>query len=328
MKDVAKEAGVSLGTVSKVFNNIPVGESYRKKVEEAAAKLHYQVTNYARGLKTNETLSIALLIPSLRHPFFSALTDEITASLMTRGYRNILMITNYDTDAEQKCLTLVRQNKVDGIIGLTYNPDLKVDPSIPFVTIDRHLNAAIPCVSSDNFRGGQLAAEKLLELGSRKLLFFRIGSDIYGEVNKRESGFESICRERQVSYDSVILSDTGTEAPFFEYLQDHIKNGHPEFDGIFCNSDHLAAHIHAFLKKKSIRVPEDVQIIGYDGIRDYYSGRYHCSTIVQPIREIAQTCVELILQKNRASLPSLVLLPVQYAPGGTTRESVSHASVS
>ncbi len=328
MKDVAKEAGVSLGTVSKVFNNIPVGESYRKKVEEAAEKLHYQVNNYARGLKTNETLSIALLIPSLRHPFFSALTDEITASLMTRGYRNILMITNYDTDAEQKCLTLVRQNKVDGIIGLTYNPDLKVDPSIPFVTIDRHLNAAIPCVSSDNFRGGQLAAEKLLELGSRKLLFFRIGSDIYGEVNKRESGFESICRERQVSYDSVILSDTGTEAPFFEYLQDHIKNGHPEFDGIFCNSDHLAAHIHAFLKKKSIRVPEDVQIIGYDGIRDYYSGRYHCSTIVQPIREIAQTCVELILQKNRASLPSLVLLPVQYAPGGTTRESVSHASVS
>ena len=59
------------------------------------------------------------------------------------------------------------------------------------------------------------------------------------------------------------------------------------------------------MKKKSIRVPEDVQIIGYDGIRDYYSGRYHCSTIVQPIREIAQTCVELILQKNRASLPSL-----------------------
>ena len=70
MKDVAKEAGVSLGTVSRVFNNLPVGESYRKKVEAAAEKLHYQINNYARGLKTNETLSIALLIPSLRHPFF------------------------------------------------------------------------------------------------------------------------------------------------------------------------------------------------------------------------------------------------------------------
>ena len=320
MKDVAKEAGVSLGTVSRVFNNLPVGDSYRKKVEAAAEKLHYQINNYARGLKTNETLSIALLIPSLRHPFFSALTDEITACLMRRGYRNILMITNYDTDAEQKCLTLVRQNKVDGIIGLTYNPDLEVDASIPFVTIDRHLNASVPCVSCDNFRGGQLAAEKLLELGCRNLLFLRIGSDIYGEVNKRESGFESVCRQKQASYDSLILSDTGTEEPFFTYLKSHLKDGRLDFDGIFCNSDHLAMHILSFLKDEGVRVPDDVQIIGYDGIQNYYSGQYQCSTIVQPVREMAETCVNLILTKDRSTLPSLVLLPVAYASGGTTRE--------
>ncbi len=320
MKDVAKEAGVSLGTVSKVFNNIPVGDSYRKKVEAAAEKLHYQINNYARGLKTNETFSIALLIPSLAHPFFAALTDEITASLMSRGYKNILMITNYDRDAEQKCLSLVRQHKVDGIIGLTYNPHLEVDDSIPFVTIDRHLSASIPCVSSDNYRGGQIAAEKLLELGCSKLLFLRIGSVIYGEVNKREFGFESICREKQVPFDFLTLSDTETERPFFEYLRRHIKNGRLDFDGIFCNSDHLAIHVASFLNQEGIRVPEDVQIIGYDGIRDYYSGRYYCSTIVQPIREMAETCVELILLKDRSSLPSLVVLPVQYASGGTTRE--------
>ncbi len=320
MKDVAKEAGVSLGTVSKVFNNIPVGESYRKKVEDAADKLHYQINNYARGLKTNETNSIALLIPSLRHPFFAALTDEITACLMKRGYKNMLMITNYDTDAEQKCLTLVRQNKVDGIIGLTYNPNLEVDASIPFVTIDRHLHASIPCVSSDNFRGGQMAAEKLLELGCKNLLFLRIGSDIYGEVNKRESGFLHVCRDKQVACDSLILSDSDTEEPFYEYLRNHIKDGQLDFDGIFCNSDQLAMHILSFLKEEGIRVPEDVQIIGYDGIRNYYSGQYHCSTIVQSIREIAETCVELILTKDRSALPSLVLLPVEYASGGTTRE--------
>ena len=239
---------------------------------------------------------------------------------MRRGYRNILMITNYDTDAEQKCLTLVRQNKVDGIIGLTYNPDLEVDASIPFVTIDRHLNASVPCVSSDNFRGGQLAAEKLLELGCRNLLFLRIGSDIYGEVNKRESGFESVCRQKQASYDSLILSDTGTEEPFFTYLKSHLKDGRLDFDGIFCNSDHLAMHILSFLKDEGVRVPDDVQIIGYDGIQNYYSGQYQCSTIVQPVREMAETCVNLILTKDRSTLPSLVLLPVAYASGGTTRE--------
>ena len=320
MKDVAKEAGVSLGTVSKVFNDVPVGESYRKKVEEAAEKLHYQVNNYARGLKTNETRCIALLIPSLNHPFFAALTDEITAYLMSLGYRNMLMITNYDPEAEMKCLTLVQQNKVDGIIGLTYIPALEVDPSVPFVTIDRHLNASIPCVSSDNFRGGQLATEKLIELGCRNLLFLRIGSDIYGEVNKREAGFEAVCKEHGIAHDSVILSDSGTEDPFYDFLLSHMADGRLAFDGIFCNSDHTAIHIIDFLKKNGIRVPEDVQIVGYDGVPDFYSGRYYCSTIVQPVREMAAMCVDLILRKDRASLPSLVLLPVRYEAGGTTQE--------
>ncbi len=74
MKDVAREAGVALGTVSKVINNIPVGESYRQRVEDAIEKLGYHVNSYARGLKTNKTNCVALLMPSLRHPFFAILT--------------------------------------------------------------------------------------------------------------------------------------------------------------------------------------------------------------------------------------------------------------
>ncbi|MBQ3462271.1 MAG: LacI family DNA-binding transcriptional regulator, partial [Clostridia bacterium] len=82
MKDVAQAAGVSLGTVSKVMNGIPVGDSYRRRVTEAAERLGYQVNNYARGLKTNKTYSVALILPSIRHPYFAALADEVTAVLM------------------------------------------------------------------------------------------------------------------------------------------------------------------------------------------------------------------------------------------------------
>ena len=83
MKDVAREAGVSLGTVSKVVNGIPVGEYYRKRVEAATEKLGYQVNSYARGLKTNKTNCIALVMPSLRHSFFAMLTNELTNALMS-----------------------------------------------------------------------------------------------------------------------------------------------------------------------------------------------------------------------------------------------------
>ena len=85
MKDVAAEAGVALGTVSKVFNNIPVGEEYRVRVLDAARKLGYRVNSYARGLKTNKTNTAALVWPTLRHPFFGSLADAIIGALMQRG---------------------------------------------------------------------------------------------------------------------------------------------------------------------------------------------------------------------------------------------------
>ena len=106
MKDVAAEAGVALGTVSKVFNNIPVGEEYRVRVLDAARKLGYRVNSYARGLKTNKTYTAALVWPTLRHPFFSSLADAIIGALMRRGYRTIVTITNYDSQAEQRCIDL------------------------------------------------------------------------------------------------------------------------------------------------------------------------------------------------------------------------------
>ena len=96
MKDVAREAGVSLGTVSKVINGISVGEQYRRKVEAATKKLGYQVNNYARGLKTNKTNCVALVMPSLRHPFSAALTDELTNCLMRCVDRSARMHRHYE----------------------------------------------------------------------------------------------------------------------------------------------------------------------------------------------------------------------------------------
>lgn len=320
MKDVAREAGVALGTVSKVINGIPVGEHYRKRVEAAIMKLDYQVNNYARGLKTNKTYCVAVIMPSLRHPFFAALVDEITDCLARNGYRCMLMLTNFDSTVEQSCFAMAQQNKIDGIIALTYSPNLEVDDSISVVTIDRHLGTNLPCISSDNFRGGQMAAEKLIELGCKNLLFFRIGNEIEGEAEKRGPGFEYACRNAKISYESVLLRDGDTEEPFYRFLDQHIHDGTLDYDGIFCNSDGLAVRVCEFLKERGIRIPEDVQIIGYDGIVDYATGRFGCSTIVQPIPEIAETAVKFLIHQQGALTPSNVTLPVYFASGGTTRE--------
>lgn len=321
MKDVAEKAGVSLGTVSKVINGIPVGEEYRQRVEAAAKKLGYQVNSYARGLKTNKTNTVAIIIPTLQHPFFAKLVDEASASLMRQQYRTMLMITNFDSGAEQKCISMIQTNKIDGVIALTYNPDLEVPDSLPFVTIDRRLNNNIPCVSSDNYSGGQLAAQKLIELGCRKLLYLRIGSDVFSEVDKRGVGFESICRAENIDYESIILSESETdEQPFFRYIKEHTIDGKPDFDGIFCHTDHLACRILPFLQEHGIRVPEDVQLIGYDGVVHFSTGKPFCTTIAQPIQQMAEAAVNVLLSTDLKAMPAHLSLPVRYIPGGTTRD--------
>ncbi len=320
MKDVAKEAGVALGTVSKVVNGIRVKDEYKRKVDAAIEKLGYQVNSYAQALKTNKTYTVALLIPNTCNNFFADLTYHINLALLKRSYKMLLCSTDYDQAIEQEYLTMVTQNKVDGIIGLTYNPNLVIGDDVPFVAIDRVINPRIPCVASDNFAGGQLAAEKLAELGCKKVAFLRIGSSLNNEPNKRKAGFENGCLARNLPYEMKILEDGDSFEGFRTFLKDHIHNGKLDFDGIFCVTDLIAHTILGMLSELDIRVPEDVQVIGFDGVRLFGDGKYLCSTIEQPVPDIAETCVELLFQENLSRRPPLVCLPVSYVSGGTTRD--------
>ncbi|MCM1049422.1 MAG: LacI family DNA-binding transcriptional regulator [Clostridiales bacterium] len=320
MKDVAREADVALGTVSKVVNGLPVGEAYKVRVEEAIKKLNYHVNSYARGLKANKTYTVALLVPNTYTPFFAALTYHINLVLLKRNYRMLLCSTDYDPGLEQEYVTMAQQNKVDGIIGLTYNPNLIVEANTPFVSIDRSMGPTIPCVACDNFAGGQLAAETLADLGCKNVAFMRIGSSLNNEPNKRKAGFENGCLSRGLKYEMKILNDGDSFEEFEKFLTDNISGGKLNFDGIFCVTDNLAFSVIKMLNKLKIKVPADVQVIGFDGTRRFGNMEYTCSTIVQPVPEIAKMCVELLLQENMQTKPPLVCLPVTYAYGGTTIE--------
>lgn len=318
MKDVAKEAGVALGTVSRVINGQQVGEEYRIRVEEAAQRLGYQVNSYARSLKTNKTNTVAVILPSTDHPYFAYLAQDLNMALRARNYRMILYLTNSNQEQEDECIRLVRQNKVDGIIGLTYSR-VQVAEDIPFISIDRYFGSSVPCVASDNYGGGRLAAERLVQLGCKKLLFLRIGSPIPSETDKRGDGFTTGCAMMNIPCDTFRLNEVPDWNVFRDFFAEHMVNGKLEYDGIFCTTDYLALQIRMILQNMGVRVPEDVQLIGFDGIRRFDTGGYYCSTIVQPTEKLAQTCVDMMLQ-DRTNVPSLICLPVTYAAGGTTKE--------
>ena len=164
-----------------------------------------------------------------------------------------------------------------------------------------------------------------MENGCRRLAFLRVGSSIVGETNKRKDGFVAACEAAGIPYEIKNLEDArdGTVfdpmAEFAVFLDDHLQDGVLEFDGIFCVTDRLAYQIVQLLRLMGLRVPEDVQVIGFDGLRTFGDMDYYCSTIVQPVDAIAETCVEVVLNENRANTPSLLCLPVRYAYGGTTK---------
>ncbi|MCR4588759.1 MAG: LacI family DNA-binding transcriptional regulator [Lachnospiraceae bacterium] len=326
MKDVAREAGVSLGTVSNVINGITVRESSRRKVEEAIKKLNYQVNSYARGLKMSRTGTITLIIPTLNHPFFSELAYEIEQQAYMNSRKLILCCSNGIAEKELEYLSLATQNKTDGIIALTYSDiSRQVPDNIPFVVFDRYFeNQQIPRIASDNYTGGIMAVNKLYELGCRNIAFIGFHSSFPGEADKRFDGYMSACRQLKLT--PCILhepDDTPVDPAIRNFIEKNIdpKTGSTVFDGIFANTDYDACIVREVLESLNIRVPEQVQLIGFDGTKKFYAeNEYYVSTICQPLKELARKCVEMVINESEEILPSLTLLPVHYASGGTTRD--------
>lgn len=318
MADVAREAGVALGTVSRVVNGEQVGDEFKEKVNAAIQRLGYQYNTSGRALRTDRTNTVAFIIPNTINPYFALLVHHVNMALEKRNYRMMLCFTGYDRSREIEYIQMAQQNRVDGIIALTYNPNLSIPEGVPFVTIDRFFSVSVPCVASDNFGGGYLAAHKLWEFGCKNVAFLRSGSTLTNEPSKRKDGFVAACVEMGLPFEVMALEDGQPFSEFEGFLTRHLHNGRLDFDGLFIGTDSLAWLIIRVLKKMGLRVPEDVQVIGFDGIRMFGDLEHVVSTIVQPVQEIAETCVTAVLSRDLSSVPSLICLPVKYEYGGTT----------
>lgn len=324
MKDVAREAGVALGTVSKVINGIPVGEAYKNKVEDAIRKLNYQVNTYARGLKTSKTETITLIIPSLNLPFYASFAYEVEQQAYAHGRKLILCCSNGIPEKELDYLLLASQSKTDGIIALTYSDiSSQVPEHIPLIAFDRQFeNHQISRIASDNFEGGMLAVQKLLDFGCKSPVFIGFHSSFPGEADKRFDGYLEACRKHQIPPVYLYAPDSeDCHDAIYKFIREH-ENAEAHtlnFDGIFANTDlHACIAIHV-LKELGYSVPTDVQVIGFDGTKKFYpSDEYVVSTIRQPLPELAKKCIDMILDEESDALPTLTLLPVTYEHGGTT----------
>lgn len=330
IKDVANLAGVSVGTVSKVINNIQVKSKTKIAVDDAIKKLNYEPNMYARGLKINKTNTVALIIPTVWHPFFSELAYNIEKNLKKHNLKMILCNSEDDYRNELQYITMAKQNKVDGIIALTYSDvDKYISSNLPIISIDRYFSNEITSVSSDNFNGGKIAAQELKKAGCKNLVFVGSGSKIDNSTRQRKKGFKKYCEENDIFYESHYIIyendyELNKKSGFKQFAKEFINNNYSNnkivFDGIFAVTDRHANIILKELNKLNIKVPEEVQIIGFDGCKSSREAEIRISTIRQQVELIASNAVNSVISLlENKPIRKEIIVPVYFIKGYTTK---------
>ena len=320
MKDVAQRAGVGVGTVSRVINRVPgVKESTLIKINQAIKELNYIPDEYARGLKTKSSRTIALILPSVWYPFFSEFAYYVEKRLDKENYKLLLCNSNDNPTEEAKYIKMLKQNKIDAIIAITYSDiEQYIYSNIPFVSLDRYFDKKVSYVTSDNYEGGKLAARKLLEHGARSLAYVGSHSKYPNGTMLRRDGFRDYLENIGIDYKEIFLQEPVND--FTPYILEMLKV-HPKIDGIFCHTDSLLLKLRKILNQYGYRVPEDIQLIGFDGMNLSSDLPLGISTIAQPVEQLANGAVDLVLRK--IADPSLKneakMYPVRYVDGNTTK---------
>lgn len=327
MKDVAKEADVSVSTVSRVLNEGNyVTEITKKKVNEAVEKLNYRPNVIARGLRTQKTNSVGLILPDITNQFFSKLAKAIEEILHQNNMNLLLCNSNEDPKTEKKYIEALIDKSVDGLIfigsGLDENTEL-FPQDTPVVFIDRKPNSKskIFFISSENEIGGYIATKHLIENGCRNILMLK-DEKLVSPMNDRMAGYKRALKDYNIKFDKKFIIESKVE---LEEIHEKLLKTHNnfKFDGIFAGADRLAIGAIKTLTKLGYKIPNDVQIVGFDNIP--FSKYYNPSitTVAQQIDQIGEKSVEIILNlinnKKNVSQPESIYFPVNLIKRETTK---------
>ncbi|MTT33319.1 LacI family DNA-binding transcriptional regulator [Terrilactibacillus sp. BCM23-1] len=321
IKDIARHAGVSPTTVSRVLNNRGyLSQKTKDKVHQAMKDLNYFPNELARSLFKQKTNLIGLIFPTTSNPFFGELIFHIENSFSSKGYKVLLCNSLNRVDKEMAYLDMLQRNQVDGIVVGAHNRHIRQYESmhLPVVAIDRNLSDSIPVVSSDNYLGGKIATEHLLNKGCQKIIHINGPHELETPANKRREAYEEVMMKEDRSPITYELRES-LNKNYTKTVINQLFDEHPDVDGIFASDDLIAAAVISEAKKRGMNIPKELKIIGYDGTESVKTCLPELTTIQQPIQAIAQSAVNVLIQQmgGEKSIENIVL-PIQLIKGFTT----------
>ena len=302
--DVAKLAGVSRATAGRVVGNYgSVSEKSRERVWDAVRQLDYQPNLIARGLRSQTTKTIAVIVGSIRNTYSTALVYAVEKEAQKKGYNVLICTTHEDIEKELKHLKDLNSRKVDGVILMSaYRADANMDKKykefyiskLPIVFVDRNIPGINrDVIQSENFDASYKATKYLMDMGHRKIGI--IATSNFSTVQERIKGYKAAFANAGIEYDESLiasvdeLSDKMSRKVCHEFLEEH-----PDITALYILNNSHCSGVLLDLKERQMKIPQDISLLVWDD--EEYNELLDITTIEQPITEIGKQATRRLFE--------------------------------
>jgi LacI family transcriptional regulator len=331
MKDIARDLGVSVVTVSKVLrHHSDIGEETRARVLQRMKELNYRPNLAARTLVTGRSLTMGLVVPDLVHPFFAEVAKGLSRALRTRGYSLLISSSEEDADLELQEIEQLLARRVDAMVVASAretDESLHIidEQNTPYVLIDRQFaGLTANFVGVDDEAAGDLATTHLIETGCRRVAHIR-GPEVSTAIGRLE-GYRRALARHGIGQEQVIAGRSGDNAgdiSGYEAMRQLLALGNLP-DGVFCYNDPVAMGAMKALLEAGQRIPEDIAVIGCGNV--HYAGllRVPLSSVDQKSAAIGERAAKLALslvESKTPAQPKTILLEPKLVVRASTRAS-------
>lgn len=330
IRDVARLAGVSVATVSRVINQKDtVNQETAGLVLKAIEQLQYEPNAVAQGLAGKKMGIIALILPDILNPFFPAMARGVEDVAHKKGLTVILGNSDDLGLKESSYIKVLKKKYVDGFIFASNTireedvESLRND-GIPIVLLDRGLNtASCPVIRSNNREGAKIAVQHLIEQGCQRIAHI-YGPQEFITARERLLGYEEVSR-RLSGYSPSLMVSGNFDIESGRKAVELLLARHPDIDGIFAGNDLMAIGALKALRERGIRVPEQVKVCGFDGIALTEITEPELTTVAQPIYEMGRLAAQMLLNEIESGIRenSIVELEVTLIPRKSTHKGES-----
>jgi len=304
IKDVAREVGVSINTVSRALNGKPdVSPETRRLVLKTAQRLNYMPNKLARGLRSNKTGIIGVIVADIANPFFSAVVKGMGKAAKGLGYSIILQDTSENYKNEEEAIQIMISEQVDGLLITPVQTEKRSihmlqESGIPFVLVARYFDDAdTDYVVADDVQGGYLATAHLIEKGHEKIAFIN-GPPYNSSAIERFQGYKKALEEHDIGLnESLIRNGALTMEDGYTYGKALLMDHDPQPTALFTFSDFVALGAMKAVREVGLRIPEDIAIVGYDDIDFAFCLESPLTTIRFPKREIGEEAISVLEKK-------------------------------